>query len=99
MKNIEAKFGKMRKPQEFTVYPYTVGDRSITIQSDKSIGQFNPETGKGLLNYKGSGAKYFLHLSLSMGAENFDFPLDFVEQCKNVAPKRNDVLNGIVVID
>jgi hypothetical protein len=95
---ITAKLGNMRKPQEFSVYPFNDGDRTITVQSDKSIGQFDPITGKGVLNSKGSNAKYFMHLSPSYGAVPFDFPLDFVEQCKAKQLKKGDKVNGVVII-
>lgn len=98
MKDVIAKLGNMRKPQEFTVYPFNDGDKTITVQSDKSIGQFDPITGKGVLNSKGSNAKYFMHLLPHYGAVPFDFPLEFVEQCKTVQPKKGDIVRDIVEI-
>lgn len=37
-KYINLKFGRMRKEQEFILYPYKEEDKAILIQSDKSIG-------------------------------------------------------------
>ncbi len=79
-RNVTAQLGNMRKPQEFTVYPKT-GDGRIIVQSDKSIGQFDPETGKGVLNTRGC---YFPHLSGALGAQEYDFPDDFVEKCREI---------------
>ena len=78
MKSVTAKLGTMRKPQEFTVYPWIPG-KPMTVQSDKSIGEFDPETGKGKLNTKGC---YFPHL---MFAQPYEFPKDFVIACKVAA--------------
>lgn len=72
---VSAKLGKMRKPQEFVVYPVKEGERTITVQSDKSIGRFDTVTGKGVLNTRG---QYFVHLAV---AQPFEFPKEFVHQC------------------
>lgn len=98
MKCVTAKLGKMRKPQEFSVYPFQEGDTTITVQSDKAIGQFDIETGKGVLNCKGSNAKYFLHLQRALGAEPFEFPKEFVEACKAVQLKSGDEIGGGVFV-
>ena len=87
MKEIEGKFLKMRKPQSFIVYPRKDENEPITVQSDKSIGQFDPATGKGKLNVKGC---YFHHLIL--GAVDFQFPADFVEACKAQKPVKETII-------
>jgi hypothetical protein len=46
--SVHAKFGKMRKAQEFLVRPRS--DGTIQVQSDKSIGLFDPGTCLGVLN-------------------------------------------------
>ena len=92
MRNIEAKLGKMRKPQSFTVYPRSTsakpGDNRIIVQSNKSIGMFDPETGEGVLNTKGS---YFPHLAL--GAP-FQFPTEFVKACIEAQPKSGELIGS-----
>lgn len=98
MKSVTAKFATMRKPQEFTVYPFNEGDKTIVVQSDKAIGQFDAETGVGVLNYKGSNSKYFLHLNKILGAVDFTFPKEFVEACKSSAPKSGDHIGGGIFI-
>lgn len=69
----------MRKPQEFVIYPARPEDPTRTIQSDKSIGEFD-RTGKGRLCTNG---KYFIHLSL---ATEYQFPMDVVNQAFENAP-------------
>jgi hypothetical protein len=80
-KDVKGKFLGMRKEQEFTVYPFGKDSQEITVQSDKAIGVFNRHTGKGLLNYKGSNSKHFLHLNKAMGAVEFTFPVEFINEC------------------
>lgn len=63
IKTFEAKLANMRKPQEFVVYPRKNHADTIKIQSDKSIGQFDPVTGEGVLNTKG---QYFVHLAMGV---------------------------------
>lgn len=93
IKIVVAKLGKMRKPQEFVVYPKSEGDGGfLKVQSDKSIGIFDPSTGEGKLNIKGS---YFPDL---MKAEPFTFPKDFVEECIAAQPKKGDTIGSCVVI-
>jgi len=70
------KLAGMRKDQRFVVYPRKSASDPIKVQSDKSIGMFDPVTGRGLLNRKG---KYFLHLNEGLGAEPFEFPREFID--------------------
>ena len=79
--HVKGKLANMRKPQEFIVQP--VDDGSIMVQSDKSIGQFDFRTGKGVLNTKGS---YFPHLSRALGAVEYEFPADFVKAALAACP-------------
>lgn len=80
-KNVEGKFKGMRKPQSFTLYParYDNGT-TIQIQSDKSIGRINPETGEGVL-YVGKGEHPGGALLAAFG-ESFQFPPDFTAAVK-----------------
>ena len=39
-------------------------------------------TGLGVLNWRGSQSKYFVHLSRLAGAEPYQFPPAFVAQCQ-----------------
>lgn len=102
MKEVQGKFLTMRKPQSFVVYPRptNVGEdyNLIKVQSDKAIGIFDRDTGEGLLNYKGSNAKYGVHLSPQLGAVPFKFPADFVAECLKVQPKKGDREAGGVLI-
>jgi hypothetical protein len=81
----------MRKAQNWTVYPRKAGEL-ITVQSDKSIGQLFPETGKGILNTKGC---YFPDL---LTAPRFDFTKEFVDLCLANEYKSGQVLSGVCTI-
>jgi hypothetical protein len=74
---VTAKFGKMRKPANWYIYPMHEG--RITVQADGRIGQFDAETGEGVINMKG---EYFPHLDPKAGAVPFTFPPEFVTECK-----------------
>lgn len=60
-KHIDLKIGKMRKEQNFILYPFNKTDEHIMIQSDKSIGILHKETKKFIFTNKGC---YSYHLSL-----------------------------------
>jgi hypothetical protein len=81
-KQITAKIGKMLKPQTFLVYPSKPGQHVI-VASDRSIGSFNPETGEGVLNTKGS--KYHHLTPHTRGLRRFTFPQDFVAAALSIA--------------
>lgn len=97
MRQVKAKLGKMRKEQEFSVYP-AQQDGQIIVQSDKAIGAFDPETRKGVLNAKGSNSKYFAHLNPMLGAEEYEFPVEFVEACKAAQPRKGSMIGGVLEI-
>lgn len=80
--HVTAKLHTMRKAQEFSCMPMSSGE--IMIQSDKSIGVYNRETGKGRLCVKGS----YFH-SLALYGFKFDFPEDFRAQVAEVLPDPN----------
>jgi hypothetical protein len=86
----------MRKPQNFSVAP--MSDGRIMIQSDKSIGMFDPETGAGVLNIRGC---YFPHLHAALGAKPITFPADFVAECVKVLPTpggQTSLAGGAIVV-
>lgn len=95
-KTVTAKLAGMRKEQRFVVYPRKSATDLILVQSERAIGQFDPKTGKGLLNYKGSNAKYFYHLQM-VGVEVFTFPPEFVKACLESESKAGDEMGGVVI--
>ena len=95
--SIPYKLASMRKEQEFVVYPYKPGEL-ITVQSEKAIGRFDPVTGQGVLNWRGSGSKYFMHLNSFMGAEPFQFPDEFVQLCVTAQPQSGDEIGAGVFV-
>jgi hypothetical protein len=60
-KHINLKISKMRKEQDFILYPYKEEDKAIMIQSNKSIGILHKETRKFIFTNKGS---YSHHLQM-----------------------------------
>lgn len=76
--NVTAKLGKMRKAQEFSVYPRNNDTEPVVVQSDKSIGRFDPVTRKGKL-WIGKGAHPgFMQLAFG---DDYEFPQEFVDAC------------------
>lgn len=97
LKSIEGKFLGMKRADEFVVYPFKPGEL-IVVQGSRSIGKFDPVTGEGVLNWKGSKPKYFMHLSAFLGAEPFHFPADFVEKAIQAQPQSGDHIGAGVYI-
>ena len=99
VQRVTAKLAGMRKPQEFVVYPFKLGDTSIMIQSDKCIAKFDTVTGAGWINWRGSNSKYGVHLSPALGAEPYQFTPEFVLECQAAQPGSGDTIgNGVCVI-
>lgn len=86
------KFDGRRNAEEFVIYPEQNG--SVVIQSDKSIAQINLKTGRGLLNVKGGGSKYFVHLSEFLGAKEVKFSPSLIALIKKSIPKSGDEIGG-----
>lgn len=87
MKKVKLKLSKMSKEQTFVVSKI---DELILIQSNKSIGLFDPATGKGRLNTKGC---YFQHLSF--GCISYELTPEQLQQVNSVVTKVGDVLGEI----
>lgn len=90
-------FKGMRKPDNFIVYPNRRDDGSYIAQGDRTIACVNPVTGVGMLNFKGSHYKTFVHLNALMGAHWVEFPREFVNLVINYHPSSGDTLGGGVV--
>jgi hypothetical protein len=92
--HVTGKLHTMRKEQDFSVLP--ASDGSVYVQSDKSTGSFDPATGKGILNTKGTT---FFHLTKLGGAFDFDFPKDFVTLCAEaMLPRGEETTRGGVTL-
>lgn len=101
IQTISAKLGGMRKPQSFVVYPFKPDEPEapLIVQSDRVIGQFDRQSGSGMLNWRGPSHKGFPHLSRLLGAEPYQFPAEFVQACLSAQPKPWDTIgNGVVRI-
>ena len=89
--SIEAQFGNMRKPQDFTVYPARAGSVEIILQCEKRIANVNLLTGKVVLSNGKGGHQGFIKLSPILGAVEVDCPPDVLNQLREwFAPKKPD---------
>ena len=86
-------FKGMRKPDDIIVYPRK-DETDYTFQGTRLIGTVDPNTGKGMLNYKGSNSKYFMHLMKFMGATPCEYQQDFINLVKEFAPNSGDLIGS-----
>ena len=92
---VTAKLSHMAKAQVFIVEPLAPNaddyeKQFITIRSHRSIGFFHRETGRGYLNWRGGKHYYHSHLATALGAEEYQFPADFVQACIDALPQPGD---------
>ena len=87
------KFPGMKKEDDIIVYPRK-GENEFTFQGSRLIGTVNPDTKKGVLNFKGSNSKYFPHLSKFLGAMDYEYPQDFINLVKEYAPESGDLIGA-----
>ncbi len=92
---INAKIGKIRTAQSWTVYP-PQKDGRIIIQSSHYIAVFN-RNGEGLLSKRQPNGAYFVHLSPLCGAEPVRVDTTTVEAALAVQPQPGDVVMGGMV--
>lgn len=88
----------MRKPQDFVVYPRDCDRAPVVVQSDRAIGQFDPCTGEGVLNWRGSNEKFFRHLARSLGAESYQFSAEFVARAISNEPMPSEEIGPGIYI-
>ena len=84
---VKYKLGTMRKEQQFSVSQ--TRDGQIMVQSDKSIGTFDPATGEGKFTQQGC---YFHHLAYL--GKPFVFPAEFVQLCKDNCIRPGQSMGG-----
>ena len=87
-KEVNLKLANMRKEQGFIIQDVNNSELFV-IQSDKSIGSFNKETGKGKLNTSG---KYFPHLAY---AKPCDLTQEQLQKCLNALSVKGDILGSV----
>ncbi|MDP2730583.1 MAG: hypothetical protein Q8O55_08865 [Dehalococcoidales bacterium] len=90
-------FPGMRKPDDIIVYPNPDG-KVYTFQGDRTIGTVDVETRKGVLNFKGSNSKYFIHLNKVLGAVDYNFPQEFVNLIKEFSTKKGDIIGPGIIL-
>lgn len=81
--SINAKFPKMRKAQEFIVYPLKAGDdaKSIKIQSDTRMGSIDTTSGEVTLTKPYANGAGFIHLQVGK-THSFKLSEDDLEKVK-----------------
>ena len=94
VETFEYKLAGMRKPDNWIVYPRGQGNDCLTVQGRRAIALVNLTTGKGVLNWRGSNSKAFVHLATSLGAERVTFPKEFVHLAIEFEPKSGDLIGA-----
>lgn len=92
MKTFNAKFGKMRKVANWTVYPGE-DDKILRIQSDKRCAIIDATTGKGILS---PAANYPVFALIGgPGCEAFIVSPELLEEIKGCKLKSGDQIGSI----
>lgn len=92
IKSVAMKIGKMRKPQNFVIYPNGTSDTHIVVQSDKCIGRLDKKTGEFQLSTSG---QYFIHLQ---DAVTVDIPGELKEEIRRKYNAASNGNNGQITI-
>lgn len=93
MKQINAKLGKMRKADDWVVYPFKDDAKKAQIQSKAYIAQINLETGKGILAGPHSGGAYNHHLLIGKRQEIQVSP-EMIQEIKDANPESGTAIGG-----
>jgi hypothetical protein len=99
MKQVTAKFGKMRKAVEWVVYPQGQGDADrLQLQSDHRCIIIDAEKRVGLLSPHVANYPTFAHCGL-VGREIIkDVPQEIIDAAKQARPQRGDQIGGGVFV-
>ena len=85
IRTFTAKLGRMRKPDNWVVYPRKTGEK-LVVQAGAYICSFDAETGEGMLSKRQSGGAYFMHLSEAFGAKPVKVPQEVINAALTVEP-------------
>jgi len=94
VERFDYKLAGMRKSDNFIVYPDKIDGKWIVAQGNRSIVAVDPETCRGIVNWRGSNGKYFLHLKRELGAEAIYLPKEFVGLCVEFRPSSGDLIGS-----
>lgn len=96
--DIDMKIGKMRKSQEFSVYPIGADENRIIFQSGTRIGMVN-KNGIGFVSKSYSGGAYFVHLNFGEKIP-FEFePNDWSQILTHIGLSSPEGSSGMVKIE
>lgn len=95
--SFEMKLPKMRKSQEFIIYPMSTNDTKIMVQSDTRIGYIHLDSGLIQMTGSYSNGAYSYHLSFDLNDIEI-MSIEFLETLKNEIRKTggNNVGNTII---
>jgi len=93
VERFEYKLAGMRKPDRWVVCPVSnIPDNELVVQGSRAIARINLTTKEGILNWRGSNPKYFVHLHPALGAEWVTFPAEFVRLASEFKPRSGDLI-------
>ena len=95
--SFDMKIKGMRKPQEFIVYPISMGDTQIKIQSDTRIGVINMDKGDGKMSQSHPNGAYGVHLAFDKLID-FQLTQDQFSKLKTELAKTSGKQVGSVII-
>ena len=78
--SFDAKFPKMRKSQNFIVYPMQDSGTIITVQSTTRIGEIDLDTGKATMSKPRLGGSFTIHLAEKV--DRFELPQEDVQNLR-----------------
>lgn len=99
MKQVNAKFGNMKKEESFVVYPKSADDHgTLRLQSGHRCVLINVETRSGMLSKYVANYPNFMHCNPGMGGTVVTVTKEFIAECQGAQPKSGDALGGGVYI-
>lgn len=94
VETFEYKLAGMRKPDTFIVYPDKTKEGWLIAQGRRTIVAIDPKTGRGVVNWRGSHYKTFLHLHQQLGAEGMILPKEFIGLVVEFRPSSGDLIGA-----
>lgn len=94
--SFSAQLAEMRKPQTFVVLSEDSDSPYIRIASERALGEIDPETGAGRLNWRRTVSSYSnADFETNAGFEQFIFPEDMVQWAISVRDARRQIAESV----
>lgn len=96
IKRIKAKFGNMKKAEDFVVYPQSTSsdNKEFLLQSDHRFLIIDKATGKGFLSRYVANYPRILHCHPLLGATVIVADKTIMDACAEAQPKKGDDIGG-----